>query len=134
MAINFEKAFGIHQHTIGVRARRTEMLSSNIVNSDTPGYKAKDIDFKLALNNAMSPESKHVFLNMTDSRHKFAQGQSSSDGSVLFRASKQNDVGDGNSVDSEVERSLFMRNNLEYQASLNFLNSKITSLRSAIKG
>lgn len=134
MAISFEKAFGIHQYTIGVRALRSEMLSSNMVNSDTPGYKAKDLDFKSALNNAMSPESKHVFLNMTDSRHKFAQSQSSTDGSVMFRTSNQPDVGDGNSVDSEVERTQFMRNNLEYAASLSFLNSKITSLRNAIKG
>ena len=50
MAINFEKALGIHQHTIGVRSRRTEILASNIANADTPYYKAKDLVFKDALN------------------------------------------------------------------------------------
>ncbi len=134
MAINFEKAFGIHQYSVGVRARRGEVLSSNIVNGDTPGYKAKDIDFKTELNNAMSSGSKHGNLNMTDSRHQFAQSQLSTDESSMFRTGNQPDVGDGNTVDSEVERNLFMKNSLEYQASLNFLNSKISNLRKAIKG
>lgn len=134
MAINFDNAFGIHQYSIGIRARRSAMLSSNIANGDTPGYKAKDIDFKSELNNAMSSVNKHVNLNITDSRHQFAQSKLSSDGSVLFRTGNQPDVGDGNTVDMEVERNLFMKNSLEYQASLNFLNSKISSLRKAIKG
>jgi len=53
---------------------------------------------------------------------------------LLYRASNQPDTGDGNSVDLEVERNLFMKNSLEYQASLDFLNSKISGLRTAIKG
>ena len=52
----------------------------------------------------------------------------------LFRVGNQPDTGDGNSVDAEVERNLFMKNSMEYQASLDFLNSKISSLRKAIKG
>ena len=134
MAINFDKAFGIHQHSVGVRARRSEVLSSNIVNADTPGYKAQDVDFKSALNTAMSGSSKFINLNTTHNKHKYAESQLGSDDSVLFRVGNQPDVGDGNAVDLEVERNLFMKNSLEYQASLDFLNSKISGLRKAIKG
>lgn len=35
MALSFDKAFGVHQHTISVRAKRAEVLSSNIANADT---------------------------------------------------------------------------------------------------
>ena len=41
MAISFDKAFGIHQYTLGVRSKRAEVLSSNIANADTPGFKAR---------------------------------------------------------------------------------------------
>ena len=37
MAISFDKAFGIHQYTLGARAQRAEVLSNNIANEDTPG-------------------------------------------------------------------------------------------------
>jgi len=132
MAINFENALGIHQYTLGIRSRRTELLASNLANADTPGYKARDIDFKTALQNVKSQAS--VSLSRTNENHKFAQSFSMAQAGELFRAGNQPDTGDGNSVDAEVERNLFMKNSMEYQASLDFLNSKISSLRKAIKG
>ena len=132
MAINFEKALGIHQHTLGIRSRRTEILAGNIANADTPGYKARDIDFKDALQNAKSRSGVH--LNRTHESHKFAQSFSMAQSGELFRVGNQPDTGDGNTVDAEVERNLFMKNSMEYQASLDFLNSKISTLRKAIKG
>ena len=132
MAINFEKALGIHQYTLGVRSRRTEILASNITNADTPQYKAKDINFKNALNAAKSGTG--VSLNRTNNFHHLGQSSSMAQNGLLYRNSNQPDTGDGNTVDLEVERNLFMKNSLEYQASLDFLNSKISSLRQAIKG
>jgi len=132
MAINFEKALGIHQHTIGVRSRRTEILASNIANADTPYYKAKDLVFKDALNAAKS--GSNISLSRTDRQHNYGESTSMAQNGLLYRNTNQPDTGDANTVDVEVERNLFMKNNLEYQASLDFLNSKISGLRTAIKG
>ena len=132
MAINFENALGIHQYTLGIRSRRTELLASNIANADTPGYKARDLDFKTALQNVQSQSG--VSLSRTNENHKFAQSFSMAQAGGSFRAGNQPDTGDGNTVDAEVERNLFMKNSMEYQASLDFLNSKISTLRKAIKG
>ena len=132
MAINFDKALGIHQYTLGVRSRRTELLASNIANADTPGYKARDLDFKTELRNAKSRTG--VSLDRTNVAHRFGQSYSMAQAGVLYRMGNQPDTGDGNTVDAEVERNLFMKNSLEYQASLDFLNSKISGLREAIKG
>ena len=132
MAINFDKAFGIHQHTVEVRARRSEVLAGNIANADTPGYKARDINFKDTLQNAKSRSG--VFLDRTHEGHKFSQSFSMAKSGELYRIANQPDTGDGNTVDTEVERNFFMKNSLEYQASLDFLNSKISGLRKAIKG
>jgi flagellar basal-body rod protein FlgB len=46
----------------------------------------------------------------------------------------QPDTGDGNTVDVQVERNLYLKNSLEYQASLQFLNAKIKGLKKAISG
>ena len=41
--------FGIHSEALQLKARRMEVLSTNIANADTPGFKAKDVDFRAVL-------------------------------------------------------------------------------------
>ena len=50
MRFDLDKAFGIHQHGMLLRAKRAELLANNIANADTPNFKARDIDFKQAIN------------------------------------------------------------------------------------
>ncbi|WP_407331099.1 flagellar basal body rod protein FlgB [Enterovibrio sp. 27052020O] len=130
MAISFDKALGIHQHTVGVRGQRAETLASNLANANTPGYKAQDVDFERALKAATS--GANIGLSRTDGRHIAATTQVS--GQKMYRIPNQPDTGDGNTVDSQVERNLFMQNALEYQASLDFLGSKFKNMSKALKG
>lgn len=130
MAISFDKAFGMHPDAMLMRDRRAQVLAENIANADTPGYKAKDLDFQQALNNAKARQSgamqrtheQHFHIS-TATRHE-----------TKFRNPDQPDTGDGNSVDIHRERNAFMQNSLEYQASLGFLNSRIGGLKKAITG
>lgn len=131
MAISFEKALGVHQYTVGVRVDRAEILASNLANANTPGYKAKDISFERALQNATSGAT--FGLNRTDGRHITASSNLIN-GQEMYRIPEQPDTGDGNSVDAQVERNLFMQNALEYQASLDFLGSKFKNMTKALKG
>ena len=134
MAISFDKAFGIHQYTIGARAARAEVLSANIANADTPGYKAKDLDFSAALQQAQSGIESGFSLATSNERHIASTLSSGLTSNVKYRNPDQPDTGDGNSVDVQQERSAFLENGLEYQASLEFLNSRISGLLKAIKG
>ncbi|NGN98567.1 flagellar basal body rod protein FlgB [Grimontia sp. S25] len=130
MAISFDKALGVHQHTVGVRAQRAETLSSNLANANTPGYKAQDVDFERALQAATSGAK--FGLSRTNERHIPATSQVN--GQKMYRIPNQPDTGDGNTVDAQVERNLFMQNALEYQASLDFLGSKFKNMSKALKG
>ncbi|WP_024872821.1 flagellar basal body rod protein FlgB [Tolumonas lignilytica] len=132
MAISFDKAFGIHQYTIGARSQRAEVLAANIANADTPGYKARDVDFSALLEQAQGGQSTAVALTRTNEQH--IAGGSSLDSSVMYRTPLEADTGDGNTVDINQERTAFMENSLEFQTSLSFLNSKISVLMRAIKG
>jgi len=49
MALSMDKIMGIQQYTLGVRTQRAELIANNIANADTPGYKAKGLDFQQAL-------------------------------------------------------------------------------------
>ena len=130
MTISFDKAFGIHQHALVARSERAELLAGNLANADTPGYKAKDMDFQSALSQAQSNQG--FSLSRTSQQH-FAV-ELAPPGTVQFRVPNQPDTGDGNTVDVQTERNNYMENALQYQASLEFLNGKINGLMKAIKG
>jgi flagellar basal-body rod protein FlgB len=130
MAISFDKALGIHPTAMVIRAKRAELIASNIANADTPGYKAKGMDFQKALEQASSKQSHSMYR--TNEKH-FNTTMELNNG-VAFRTPNQPDTGDGNDVDVQVERNLYLENSLEYQASFQFLNGKINGLKKALTG
>ncbi|MFC3022400.1 flagellar basal body rod protein FlgB [Vibrio zhugei] len=131
MAISFDKALGIHQYTVGLRERNAELIATNIAQADTPGFKSKGMDFQQALQAATSGTS--IGLDRTNSRH-ISASSSMAAGEVLYRTPTQPDTGDGNTVDVNLERNLFMQNQLRHQASLDFLGGKFKGLTKALKG
>lgn len=130
MAVSFEKAFGIHPQGMVLRAKNAEVIAGNIANADTPGYKAKAMDFKQAL----AAASKNQHQNMSKTHEKHFDIRSELNNGIDYRIPDQPDTGDGNTVDAQVERNLYLENSLKYQASVNFLNAKIKGLKKAITG
>lgn len=130
MAISFNNALGVHQYTVGVRERNAEVITSNIAQANTPGYKARGMDFDKALQAATSEAN--FGLNRTNDRHIAATTNVT--GEKMYRLPTQPDTGDGNTVDVDLERNLFMQNQIRHQASLDFLGGKFKNLTKAIKG
>ncbi len=130
MAISFDKAFGLHPQGLAVRAKRAEIIASNIANADTPGYKAQGMDFQKALAQATSKQQS----GMTRTHDKHFDVRMELNNNIAYRVPNQPDTGDGNTVDVQVERNLYLKNSLEYQASLQFLTGKIKGLKKAITG
>ena len=131
MAISFDSALGVHEQALLLRERRAEILANNLANADTPGFKARDLDFKGALQQAISL-SDPPGLRTTDSQH-IQSMSGSADGDLLYRIPMQPSI-DGNTVDTDIEMANFARNAMDFQASLTFLQSKFRGLRSALKG
>ena len=132
MAINFKAALGIHEYALTLRAERARVLAHNLANADTPGFKAQDIQFGKALQNAMSDQNSGLLT--THNKHFTGDNSMLGSGALLYRTPEQSDTGDGNSVDSQKEQARFAENALQYQASLTFLSSKFKGLTKAIKG
>jgi flagellar basal-body rod protein FlgB len=134
MPFNIDAALGIHPHALTLRARRAEFLAANIANSDTPNYKARDLDFRAVLggltNTAATGSAR---LATTQRGHLAAEGEVPGMGELLYRTPTQSSV-DGNTVDPQLEYSQFAQNALQYQASLTFLTSRIRGLMTAIRG
>ncbi len=123
-------AFGIHEQALKVRSYRAELLASNMANADTPGFKARDIDFKQALGTATIQQPR---MKTTHQNHISNATSGLSPAHLRYRIPTQPSL-DGNTVDMQIEKSAFAANTLEYQASLGFLNGKIKGLKKAIRG
>ena len=133
MTIGFDKVFGVHANALMLHAKRAEVLANNLANADTPGFKAKDIDFKTILKDvAAGQKGQHVGLTQNNGKH-IAGMNTIKHPQLIFRDALQDSL-DGNTVYKQVETAMFMRNALQYQTSLKFLNGSIKSIMTAIKG
>ena len=119
------------QSALNLRARRQEVLASNIANADTPNYKARDLDFAGALKNALGAAGGPIQLARTSERHLAAAG--GTDSTLKYRSSVQPSL-DGNSVDMDVERAHFTDNALHYQFLLDRATNQFKTLGLAING
>ena len=136
MAISLDNYLGAFEDSLILRSRRSEIIASNIANADTPGYKAKDIDFKSAMSNALGTRSefKRDSLKMATTSSKHIQmNQNTFSADIMYRNPYQPSL-DGNTVDAGVEKTEFSKNAIHYNASLRFLTGKFQSLTKAIKG
>lgn len=129
MTVNFDKAFGIHDNALLLFERRTQLLSENIANAETPGYKARDIDFDKVLQNT---QSLAVKMQTSHQDHIDPSQQAYSE-DIQFREVDQSSA-DGNTVDLQKEKAAFSENAIRYQTTMHILSRKISGLKTAFKG
>ncbi len=124
-----DRALGVHEQALKVKSQRLEVLSQNIANADTPNYKARDIDFKTLLSQSQNPDMR---LQATHARH-LNQGDPSGQAGLKFR-NPFNTAFDGNTVEMSVEQANYGQAAAQYQATLSFLESRVSGLRRALRG
>ncbi|CAG4906011.1 flagellar basal body rod protein FlgB [Paraburkholderia gardini] len=155
--LDAEFAFG--RQALDVRAYRQELLSSNIANSDTPGYKARDVDFSSALAGALKKSGGAVQGASNSSTLAMTQpagvtsgmsmvstqpghlpgkqtlqatgGPTDDFGTVAYRIPAQPSL-DGNTVDLDTERVNFADNSLHFESGMTVLSQQIKTMLSAI--
>jgi flagellar basal-body rod protein FlgB len=128
-----DNALSFHQSALNVQAQRQQMLASNIANADTPGYKARDVDFRSALQDAMGGRFGPLALATTSPRHLPTGAATPFEAYVGFRRETQSSV-DGNTVNMDVERAAFAENAVHYEASVTFVNGMLRGMQTAISG
>lgn len=128
-----DQFFSSSQAALGLRARRSEVLASNIANADTPNYKARDFDFVASLRAAMGAGSGPLAMSTTSALHLAGAHGKGGAGSVnmQYRTPVQASI-DGNTVELDTELGLFSDNAVRYQADLTFLSNQMKGLQSAI--
>ncbi len=135
----FDKLTGtldFHGKALVLRAERQRTIASNIANADTPGYAARDFDFKAALAEATGQRQTLAPAAAAAShpRHLPLGPREASLGSNLGYAAQTQPALDNNSVDLDRERAAFVDNAVRYEATLRFMNGYSRTILSAITG
>lgn len=149
MFSNMTSGLDFHSKALVLRAERQRVIASNIANADTPGYVARDLNFKDAMNNATggslsggsstSTNGSNTSGNsgMTHAKHIPLSGGTVGTlggASTLAYAAQSQPTLDGNSVDLDRERANFVDNSVRYEATLRFINGQSKTILSAIQG
>lgn len=131
--IDLQNIFGIYQKALSVREEKLDLISSNIANQDTPGYKARDIDFKEVMRSSASDNYAPLSLKQPAQGGGIAGFGTQEPYPVKYRIPTSDSV-DGNTVGQSSERVAFMDNVIRYNSTLAFIESKKAALMQVIKG
>ncbi|TDJ03688.1 MAG: flagellar basal body rod protein FlgB [Deltaproteobacteria bacterium] len=118
--------------SLNLRQMRQEIISGNIANAETPGYKAKRIDFEEALARALNLDELQN-LDVDDPRH-FGVGGGGFNNLQAEVYQDPNGVvsEDGNTVNRDDEMVRMAENKILYDASVQLLNKKLGLMKYAV--
>jgi len=135
MLNRLDDMLNFHTQALRVRDQRQQVLASNIANADTPNYKARDLDFKATLQNALqgTPATGGTALATTAPGHLPGRPGAAGEAGLLYRTPAQGSV-DGNTVNMDAERAAFTDNAVHYEFNLTRLSQQIKGLMAAIQG
>lgn len=130
-------ALDFHGQALTLRAERQRTIASNIANADTPGYAARDFNFRDAMSKATGAAGQAgatLKATTSNARHIPLEASTATLGNNLGYAVQTQPSLDGNSVDLDQERGKFVDNAVRYESTLRFINGYSRTILSAIQG
>ncbi|MDI6799981.1 MAG: flagellar basal body rod protein FlgB [Actinomycetota bacterium] len=130
-----DEPFMVLKNSLKAASKRQEVISNNIANVNTPGFKKSDVVFEDALKGAIASSSGSKKLTRTDPKH-MAGAASSPAGEVTVKEFTINETSmalNGNNVDIDDEMSKLAKNGLYYTALSDLMKRRFESLKSVLK-
>jgi len=125
----------LQMESLNQRSRRNEVITANIANAETPGYRAFGYDFEKQLQD-LAKINEPIAVKVTNPRHlknNFTQADGSMKPDVYVRPTESVDQ-DGNTVDMDTEMAQLAQNQILFRTAVETLNRKIGTLKYAING
>ncbi|MEZ0343983.1 MAG: flagellar basal body rod protein FlgB [Caldimicrobium sp.] len=123
---SFQKLLDTVKLSLKLRSQRHELISSNIANVDTPGYRRKDIPFEKIMQSYLEKER---FLKTTHPKHFIKRERTLKD---LIQSFDTQTLGTPNNVSLEEEMTSLMENQLLYESTLQALSKELERLKEII--
>ncbi|RPI76311.1 MAG: flagellar basal body rod protein FlgB [Desulfobacteraceae bacterium] len=116
----FDRTMGVLEHQLDFRSENQRVMSSNLANIDTPGYKPKRLHFDQELQKALAGDT--IALKKTNPKHF----------GPAIQPGKRFETSETNRLDIDWEMTQMMENNLLYEASTRLLSKKFEALKTVI--
>lgn len=130
MANTFDPVIGALNTSLNLRLTNQNVISSNIANADTPGYKAKAVEFEQAFRDALNM-SDRLQAAGTDAQHIIRRPTDPVNPEIYDDPNGVESL-DGNTVDRAAEMAKMAENQLMYDSSAEALKRKLAMLKYAI--
>lgn len=127
----FDKTTNALGASINFRSMRQNITAANIANAETPGYKAKVVDFEEALARAVDMEGWTKEVPTDGDQFIIGPGAISHAQADVYDNPDVNVSNDGNTVDMEKEMATLQENSILYKAALDLINKKLGALKYA---
>ena len=132
------RLFGFTQQLLELsmrtRGARHEVLSANVANADTPGFRPRDLDFQSVIRNAMELDDRPV--SREQQMEELLSGQLGLEAAIYEPTTDDQQHGeerlDGNRVSLDREIALLNENALAYEANLTLFSRALAKLRYVI--
>ena len=130
MADGFDSVIGALNTSLNLRLMNQNVISSNIANADTPGFKNKVMDFETSLRDALNVDAK-LQPTVTHPGHLRHEATDAINSEIYDDPNGEASL-DGNTVNRSSEMAKLAENQLMYDASIEMLKRKLGMLRYAI--
>lgn len=105
---------------------RNELISNNIANVDTPGYKRKDLNFENVLRAEIAGDNLNKAVTDLNKDLSVLEPRVFTDNASLsYRL-------DGNNVDISTEEAYLAENQIKYQALIDLMNQEFARYKSVL--
>lgn len=128
--IGFDPIIGALNTSLNLRLLNQNVISSNIANADTPGYKAKAVEFESALRDALGVGNS-LSTQVTDRQHR-THSPTDPVNPIVYEDPNGVESLDGNTVNRSEEMAKMAENQLLYDASTEMLKRKLAMLKYAV--
>jgi flagellar basal-body rod protein FlgB len=112
---------------------RHKVISNNIANINTPGYKKMEVSFEDELAVAAQSENRQHGMSLTHPKH-IAPANKTPEPNQIRKIENTSLRTDGNNVDIDAEMAAMTKNNIFYNTVAQRINGYYTNIKLAIKG
>jgi flagellar basal-body rod protein FlgB len=126
----FDNTIGALNTALNLRLINQNVISSNIANADTPGYKSQTMEFEGALRDALGVGG-HLAPSETNSKHIAHHATDPVDPEIYDDPNGVESL-DGNTVDRAEQMAKMAENQLLYDAATEMLKRKLGMLKYAV--
>lgn len=127
-----DKTFQALAASLKFREMRQELMTGNVANAQTPGYKAVKLDFEEALARATDVDG-NLSMAATDERHFNVGGGGFNNLEPEVMEDPNGVVSEnGNTVDVEAEMARMAENKIMYDTTVQLMNKKLGLMKYAL--